>query len=464
MLKSHSPCRPSTIGRAIACSFALLSCVILRTSEASAPKDALAPVVVAALQGDVSASDDNHPVALKVGSTVPLPVIVKVAAGGSIELHQGHTVIRAAQNSRLELPRSHDAAETLDRVVQSSGNVLYNVAKRPLHKLQIGTPYLVAVIKGTQFNVSVQPDSVTLSLLEGRVEVRSSKSAEVVEMESGQMAISSDISPVIRLMNMKTGDILRSGRPQLSQVAAATTASASTALTIGVGSGGEPATSSAGAAASTAGTTTASAGLAEVGATTVITKSSGPTIAPEDDRGASAVLMLNGLLAHTSAVSSAAGTDTSEVGASTGSSTPTPTGFGTGAGGSTTGSTASTGSSTPAAGGSGSGTSVSTAGTGTSNGSTTTTGSTGAGTDISSTGAAPLTGSSTPGSSGDNDGNDNNGNANGKNGNANGNSGKGNGKGNQGNGKGNGGSSKGSAAPGPTLEATLQALLGKRKK
>jgi hypothetical protein len=455
MLPAHSPCGLPKAGRTIACLLALLSCVTLRTSQAGAADDALAPVVVEALQGDVSASVDNHPVSLKIGSAVPLPVAVVVGKGGSLELHQGQTVIRAAENSRLEFPRSHDASETLDRVIQSSGNVLYSVAKRPVHKLQIGTPYLVAVIKGTQFNVSVQSDSVTLSLLEGRIEVRSSKSADIVQMESGQMAISSELSPAIRVVSMSTGDILRSGRPQTNQVAAATTGTSTTAQTAGVGTAGVSA-AVAGVTPSVVGTTASNAGLTATGANTVATKSPGAIAEQGDDRGASSVLMLNGLLAHTSVDTGSNNSSTAGAGASTGTSPPVTAGTGTGPSGGGT----STAPSPPVTAGTGTGPSAPgaptapsppvTAGTGT--------GPSGPGTPTAPSppvAAGTATGPSGPATSGSSTpgGDDDSGNGN----NGNGNSGKGNGKGNNGNGKGNGGSSD-------SLQAQLQALLGKLKK
>ncbi|HVJ29627.1 MAG TPA: FecR domain-containing protein, partial [Gammaproteobacteria bacterium] len=69
-------------------------------------------------------------------------------------------------------------------MVQRRGNVFYDVAPRDLGKLRVETPLLVAVIKGTQFNVAVQPDSTTISLFEGRLEIRTPDNNDVVQLNA----------------------------------------------------------------------------------------------------------------------------------------------------------------------------------------------------------------------------------------------------------------------------------------
>src|SRR5262245_20862559 len=113
------------------------------TTMAADVSQAHAPVVVSAMQGDVQATSNGAPVTLRVGSQVNLPVQVRVGAASSLELHQGSTVISAAANSQLDIPKAIHDEETIERVIQSKGNVFYSVAKRPVRKLRVETPYLV---------------------------------------------------------------------------------------------------------------------------------------------------------------------------------------------------------------------------------------------------------------------------------------------------------------------------------
>ena len=85
----------------------------------------------------------------------------------------------------MQIPKATSSDQTLDRIVQSGGNVYYNVAKRPAHKLRVETPLLVAVIKGTRFNVSAVDTMTTISLLEGSIEVHASDNASVVDLSAG---------------------------------------------------------------------------------------------------------------------------------------------------------------------------------------------------------------------------------------------------------------------------------------
>ena len=56
----------------------------------------------------------------------------------------------------VEIPAEAVDGNLVARLVQHSGNVFYDVAPRDVGKLRVETPFLVAVIKGTQFNVAVQ--------------------------------------------------------------------------------------------------------------------------------------------------------------------------------------------------------------------------------------------------------------------------------------------------------------------
>ena len=172
-----------------------------------------APLVISALHGEVQVTSAGKPFKPTVGATVKLPAMVRTGTDGSIELRQGETIVSAAPGAQLEIPLSADPAETLDRIIQSSGNVYYSIAKRTSSKLRVETRYLVAVIKGTQFNVAVTGTSSTLSLLEGLIELRSADGTDVTEIAAGQVGTLSADQPRIRVLSLTSGENVRSGMP-----------------------------------------------------------------------------------------------------------------------------------------------------------------------------------------------------------------------------------------------------------
>jgi hypothetical protein len=130
---------------------------------------------------------------------------VRTGESAAIALRQGKTSIEAAANTQLEIPAPAVRGNTVERVIQSKGNAFYDVAKRDAKKLRVETPYLVAVVKGTQFNVAVLDDSATISLFEGRLEIHSSDETDVVTLEPGQIATRRGGDIRIRVLRMDTG-------------------------------------------------------------------------------------------------------------------------------------------------------------------------------------------------------------------------------------------------------------------
>ena len=180
---------------------------ILSTGTASAgPPAAALDVTVASLQGDVSVTVQARRLEVHKGDLVPLPATIYTGPSGSIELRQGNTTLSVAPNSQLEIPAPAAPGEPIDRVIQTRGNAFYNVAKRETRKLHVESAYLVAVIKGTQFSVVAQDDSATISLFEGRLEVRATDGSDIVDLQAGEVAIRHASDSAIRMLRMDTGE------------------------------------------------------------------------------------------------------------------------------------------------------------------------------------------------------------------------------------------------------------------
>jgi hypothetical protein len=166
-------------------------------------------IVVATVSGDVQVTLHGAPRAVRPGSALATPATIRTGRDGHIELRQGGTTATVAFDSEIEITAPAAKGGLIERIVQTRGNVFYDVAKRSGRKLRVETPYLVAVIKGTQFNVSAQADSATVSLFEGRLEIWTPDGSDVVELNAGEIATRNRNEPTIRVLRMDTGETIR---------------------------------------------------------------------------------------------------------------------------------------------------------------------------------------------------------------------------------------------------------------
>jgi hypothetical protein len=157
-------------------------------------------------QGDVRVTQQGAESAAKPGTILLLPSTLATGANGAADLRQGATAMGVGPNTRLEFPAPAQTGGPSERVVQSRGTAFYTVAGRS-SKLRVETPYLVAVIKGTQFNVVVEPEASTISLYEGSLEVRATEGDAVVQLAAGEIATRRRGEDGIRVIRMKDGAV-----------------------------------------------------------------------------------------------------------------------------------------------------------------------------------------------------------------------------------------------------------------
>jgi FecR-like protein len=193
---------------------ALLVCVPF--SLTSAATTSQGDIVVVTVHGTVSATMAGMTVPLSAGAILQLPATVRTGADGAVELRQGPSTFAAAGNTELEIPQSAAQDGLVERIVQIRGNAFYSIGKRTGTRLRVEAPYLVAVIKGTQFNIAAQEDSTTIALFEGHLEVRASDESDVVDLDAGEIAIRrrNDVSISVLRLNAARGDTRRN--PELA--------------------------------------------------------------------------------------------------------------------------------------------------------------------------------------------------------------------------------------------------------
>ena len=163
-------------------------------------------VVVVTVQGDVQIASGGRTEPARAGAALALPASLRTGSDGSADLRQGDTTIGVGPGTRLEFPAPAASERALERVVQPAGNAFYDVGPQGNRRLRVETPLLVAVIKGTQFNVAVGPDSSTISLFEGRLEVLATESGIAsVELNSGEVAVRRSGEKTIRVLKLRNG-------------------------------------------------------------------------------------------------------------------------------------------------------------------------------------------------------------------------------------------------------------------
>ena len=143
---------------------------------------------VAKSSGDVSiVSSSAQPIALTEGTVVKSGEAIRTGRNGRVLLSRGEESILIEPNSVVGIPaEKKDGLSTT--ILQKSGSILLDVEKRNVRHFQVETPYLAAVVKGTQFRVTVKKDGARVDVVRGQVEVADFKSGKFALVLPGQAA------------------------------------------------------------------------------------------------------------------------------------------------------------------------------------------------------------------------------------------------------------------------------------
>ncbi|HMI17631.1 MAG TPA: FecR family protein, partial [Bradyrhizobium sp.] len=149
---------------------------------------------------------------LKPGDTI------RTGRNGRVLLVRGAETILVSPNSAIGLPTENkDGLSTT--IVQQAGSMLLEVEKRNVKHFEVETPYLAAVVKGTQFRVSVNAASTSIEVIRGQVEVADFRSGQVAQVMPGQFATASAHGkPGLSLSGSGTFAPIEQGRPRASTI------------------------------------------------------------------------------------------------------------------------------------------------------------------------------------------------------------------------------------------------------
>src|ERR1700681_3565992 len=147
---------------------------------------------------------------LKPGDTI------RTGRNGRVMLVRGEETILVSPNSVVGLPAENSEGLSTT-IVQRAGSILLEVEKRNVKHFEVETPYLAAVVKGTQFRVSVDAASTRIDVIRGQVEVADFRSGQIAQVMPGQAATAfAQGKPGLSLSGTGTFSPIEQGQPRAS--------------------------------------------------------------------------------------------------------------------------------------------------------------------------------------------------------------------------------------------------------
>jgi hypothetical protein len=160
--------------------------LILHPGSATRAEDSV--WTVSKSSGDVwLTSSGTQPVSLTDSATLKPGDNIRTGQNGRVLLARGEETILISPNSVIGIPKEEKEGLSTT-ILQQAGSILLEVEKRNENHFAVETPYLAAVVKGTQFRVSVSKYGSTVDVLRGKVEVADFKSGQHAFVLPGQTA------------------------------------------------------------------------------------------------------------------------------------------------------------------------------------------------------------------------------------------------------------------------------------
>ncbi|WP_375305002.1 FecR family protein [Bradyrhizobium sp. A11] len=133
------------------------------------------------------ATDGARQVALSRDDTLKPGNTIRTGRNGRVLLVRGEETILISPNSVVGLPAEKKEGLSTT-IIQQAGSILLEVEKRNVKHFEVETPYLAAVVKGTQFSVTVEAGSTKVGVLRGQVEVSDFRTGQIAQVMPGQAA------------------------------------------------------------------------------------------------------------------------------------------------------------------------------------------------------------------------------------------------------------------------------------
>lgn len=197
---------------------ALMAALVLgAASAASAADDGVWSVSKAS--GEVwVATDGAQPVSLNQDETLKSGNTIRTGRNGRVLLVRGEETILISPNSVVGLPAVKKEGLSTT-IIQQAGSILLEVEKRNVKHFEVETPYLAAVVKGTQFSVTVGAGTTKVGVLRGQVEVSDFKTGQIAQVMPGQSATAFEHGkPGLSLSGAGAFNPIEHGKPRASTI------------------------------------------------------------------------------------------------------------------------------------------------------------------------------------------------------------------------------------------------------
>jgi len=177
---------------------------------------------VAKSSGEVSMTTAaGQQTALTDGATVKPGDNIRTGQTGRVLLTRGEETILISPNSAVGIPAepAEKKSELSTTIVQQAGSILLDVEKRNVKHFAVETPYLAAVVKGTQFRVTVNKNDSRVDVVRGQVEVSDFKSGKYALVQPGQTAqVSALGSAGLSLSGVGSLSPIQQGTPRVASM------------------------------------------------------------------------------------------------------------------------------------------------------------------------------------------------------------------------------------------------------
>ncbi len=128
-----------------------------------------------------------QPASLGSAATVNPGDMIRTGRNGRVLLVRGAETMLISANSQISLPRAGSSGRSTT-IIQQAGSILLDVEKRNVQHFEVETPFLAAVVKGTQFRVTVSGGSARVEVSRGQVQVADFRSGQFALVQQGQAA------------------------------------------------------------------------------------------------------------------------------------------------------------------------------------------------------------------------------------------------------------------------------------
>ncbi|MBV1932502.1 MAG: FecR family protein [Porticoccaceae bacterium] len=127
---------------------------------------------------------------VEANATLTAPLYLKTSDDAHILLSHRNDSTRIGPNSTIQFAAEKVQSTGLFmRVAQSLGHALFKIESGQPREIEVATPYLVTVVKGTTFSVQVSDEQAIVNLIDGLLEVSAPGLSEQVILKTGQLAL-----------------------------------------------------------------------------------------------------------------------------------------------------------------------------------------------------------------------------------------------------------------------------------